>query len=245
MTAPDTFQDSPQDSPAPSARARRDLRPLGFEAGLALLLAAGCALLGLLMGVLWHWLAPKVPMHADSSAVYLNDPEGEQAIGADGTFALLGAGFGLASAVIAYLLTRRRSGGVGVAVGLAGGGLLGGYLAWGGGQSEKAYQAAVLKLAKTVPSGHTFHGPLQLTTKAVLLIWPMAALLVLLALIGIFTTRPTTPQVVWPTAETGPEPSLPPTPGGPEGPLPPSPPQLQKPTQTPTGTPRPDGPERG
>ncbi|MFC1416861.1 hypothetical protein [Streptacidiphilus cavernicola] len=253
MTAPDTFQDSPQDSPALAARARRDLRPLGHEAGLALLLIAGSALLGLLMGVCWHWLAPKVPMHADSSAVYLNDPEGEQAIGADGTFALLGAGFGLVSALVAYLLTRRRQGGVGVAVGLAGGGLLGSYLAWGGGQSAKAYQNAVLKLAKSVPTGHTFHGPLQLTTKAVVLIWPMAALLLLLALVGLFTPRPAAPQPVWP------EPVDPFAPAPPQDPFQkpsqdprqapvqdprPTPGQEPQEPRTPLQTPRQDGPER-
>ena len=119
----------PEDHPPVPDVVGKAPRSARTEALIAVLLLAGSALLGVLAGFLWHWLAPKVPLYADSSAVYLKDPEGEQAIGADGTFALLGAGFGLVSAVIAYLLTRRRSGGVGVAVGLAGGGLLGGYLA--------------------------------------------------------------------------------------------------------------------
>jgi hypothetical protein len=201
VTVPDTFQDSPRDSPAPTDREPRTLRVLGAEAALALLLIAVCALLGLLMGQFWHWLAPQVPMHADSSAVYLNDPEGEQAIGADGTFALIGVGFGLVTGAAAYLATRSRQGGVGVAVGLAVGGLLGGWIAWGGGQSAKAYQSAVLKLAKSFPTGHTFYGPLQLTTKAVLLIWPILALVALLALTGVFSPRPRPPA----PAENDPE----------------------------------------
>ena len=197
MTVPDTFQDSP----AQPDRAPRTLRSLGTDVGLALLIIGVCALLGLLMGQFWHWLAPKVPLHADTSAVYLNDPEGEQAIGADGTFALIGVGFGVVTGAAAYLGTRFRQGGVGVAVGLTGGGLLGAYLAWGGGQSAKAYQTAVLKLAKSVPTGHTFYGPLQLTTKAVLLIWPILALLTLLALTGVFSPRRAQPQLEWPAPQ--------------------------------------------
>ena len=199
MTVPDTFEDSPQDSPAPPSRRPAVLRALGTEAALALLLIAGCAVLGLLMGVFWHSLAPKVPMHADASAVYLNDPEGEQAIGADGTFGVIGACFGVVTGAAAYLVTRSRQGGVGAAVGLAVGGLLGGFIAWGGGQSAKAYQAAVLKLAKTVPTGHTFHGPLQLTTKAVLVIWPLFALLVLMVLTALFTPHPEPRPLPWDT----------------------------------------------
>lgn len=187
MTAPDdTFQGSTAPSD-PAPRTGRNLRPLGVEVGLFLLLLAGGALLGLLFGAMWHWLAPRVPMHSDSTAVYLDDPEGEQAIGADGTFALLGAGFGVVTGVVVYLATRARQGGVGVALGLAGGSLLGGYVAWGGGLSAKAYQAKVLAIAKSVPTGHTFHGPLELTTKAVLTVWPIAAVLVLILLTTLFT----------------------------------------------------------
>jgi hypothetical protein len=225
VTVPDTLQDSP----AQPDRAPRTLRSLGADVVVALLLIGACALLGLLMGQFWHLLAPRVPLHADSNAVYLNDPEGEQAIGADGTFALLGAAFGVVSGAAAYVGTRFRQGGVGVAVGLTAGGLLGAYVAWGGGQSAKAYQAAVLHLAKTVPTGHTFDGPLQLTTKAVLLIWPILALLTLLGLTAIFSPRRNQPQVEWPAPQ-------PPT-GTPSQATSPATPA---PSETPSQTPAPD-----
>ncbi|MFC1412372.1 hypothetical protein ACEZCY_07790 [Streptacidiphilus sp. N1-12] len=239
MTVPDTFQDFPAPPPEPEPKAKeRTLRGLGRELVLALLLLAGCALLGLLMGVLWHWLAPKVPLHADATAVYLNDPEGEQAIGADGTFGLLGAGFGLLTGAAAYLATRARQGGISVAVGLGAGGLLGAYLAWGGRQSAAAYQAGVLKVAKSVPTGHTFYGPLQLTTKAVVLIWPILALLTLIALTAAFSPRPTPPPVPWqgpwgPARNPAPDPTQNPAPDA-----------SQTPSPEPSQTPAQDGPER-
>jgi hypothetical protein len=222
VTLPDTFQDFPAPPDQAPARPARTLRALGGELLWAVLLIASGALLGLLMGQCWHWLAPKVPLHSDTTAVYLNDPEGEQAIGADGTFALLGAGFGLLSGALAYLVTRARQGGIAVAVGLAAGGLLGSYLGWGGPKSATSYQAAVLKLAKSVPTGHTFYGPLQLTTKAVVLIWPIVALIALMGLTALFTPRPKLPPPPW------------------QAPGPPA----ENPSQTPSETPAPDGPGR-
>ncbi len=56
----------------------------------------------------------------------LKETEGEGAVGADGTFALLAAAFGAVSATAVFLL--RREGGVSVVVGLALGGLLGSVL---------------------------------------------------------------------------------------------------------------------
>ena len=83
------------------------------------------ALAGVLLGLLWLWLAPRVPLVSDGKAVFLKDTEGEQAIGADGTFMLLALGVRRAvSAVVVFLLRRR--GGVPLVVGArASGGLLG------------------------------------------------------------------------------------------------------------------------
>nr|WP_236655317.1 ABC transporter permease [Streptacidiphilus carbonis] len=166
---------------------------------------AGSALLGVLMGFLWHWLAPKVPLYADSSAVYLKDPEGEQAIGADGTFAILGAGAGLVVGAVAYWLSRRRQGGITVALGLAAGGLLGAFVAmWLG--TALGPGGNVIATAKSVPAGQTFYGPLKLTAKGVLLTWPAFAMIALLALTALFTPKPQAPPVVWQTpAQDGPD----------------------------------------
>ena len=60
----------------------------------AAVIAVAVALGGVLLGVLWWWLAPHVPLVGDvvekNWVVYLKDTEGEQAIGVDGTFTLLG-----------------------------------------------------------------------------------------------------------------------------------------------------------
>lgn len=199
MTAPDDIIQGSTALPHPGRERAPLPRALGVELGLFLLLIAAGALLGLLFGAVWHWLAPQVPMHSDGTAIYLNDPEGEQAIGADGVFAVTGAVFGLVTGAAVYLATRARQGGVGVVLGLVGGALLGGCIAWGGGWSEKAYQAKVVGIAKSVPTGQTFHGPLELTTKLGLVAWPIAALLVLMVLTALFTPRPEPRPLPWDT----------------------------------------------
>jgi len=208
VTAPDTFQAS---STLP-ARVARDLRT---DVVISLVLVAASAVLGVLMGLLWHWLAPKVPLYADTTAIYLQDPEGEQAIGADGTFALIGMGAGLVLGALAYWRTRRREGGVAVPIGLTLGGLLGAYVAMKVGIALGP-SGDIIALAKSVPTGHTFDGPLKLTAYGVMLAWPFAALAALLALTAVFTPKPTEPP-------TQPATELPaewrtPAPDGPETP---------------------------
>lgn len=73
----------------------------------AAVVTVAMVLAGVLLGVLWWWLAPHVPLIADDSAVYLKDTEGEQAIGVDGTFTLLALAFGAVSAVVVFLVRRR------------------------------------------------------------------------------------------------------------------------------------------
>lgn len=198
-------QDVPPEHPLVPAVAEKAPRGVRTEALIAVLLLAGSALLGVLAGLLWHWLAPKVPLYADSSAVYLKDPEGEQAVGADGTFALIGAGAGLVAAAVAYWRTRRRQGGVTVALGLVAGGLLGGYIAMKLG-TALGPGGNVIATAKSVPTGSTFYGPLKLTAKGVLLTWPAAAMVVLIGLTALFTPKPQAPPTVWQTpAQDGPD----------------------------------------
>jgi len=204
VTAPD----------APDARAASDAAPLGpdappppaarapFELRANLVITAALlafsAVLGVLMGAVWHWLAPRVPLYADTSAVYLRDPEGEQAIGADGTFALIGLGFGLVTGALAYWRTRARTGGVGVAVGVALGGLLGAYVAKQVG-AALGPRTAVVALAKSVPTGHTFYGPLKLSAYGVMASWPIAALVALMGLTALFTPKPEHVTLDWST----------------------------------------------
>lgn len=152
------------------------------------------ALGGALLGVLWWWLAPSVPLVGDvvdkSWVVYFKDTEGEQAIGVDGTFTLLALAFGLVSAVAAFLWRRR--GGVPLVVALAVGAFLGSLLAWRVGV-WLGPSGDVIAQAKDAGRGVTFSAPLKLEAKGAWLAWPLAALVVHLGLTALFGPRDVDP----------------------------------------------------
>ncbi|MCC5478181.1 AAA family ATPase [Streptomyces sp. NPDC059680] len=165
----------------------------------AAVITVAMALAGVLLGLLWWWLAPHVPLVGDvadkSWVVYLKDSEGEQAVGVDGTFALLGLGFGLVGAVAVFLLRRR--GGVPVVVALGLGALLGSVVAWRLGM-WLGPTSDVLAHARQVGKGVTFSAPLKLGAKGALLAWPLGALLVHLGLTALFGPRD--PEMPYPQA---------------------------------------------
>ncbi|GAA0894930.1 MULTISPECIES: magnesium transporter [Streptomyces violaceusniger group] len=162
----------------------------------ASLVAIAVAVSGVLLGLLWLWLAPKVPLVSDGSAVYLKNSEGEDAVGADGMFTLLGLAFGAVSAIIVFLLFRH--GGIALVVGLAIGGVLASVIAWRLGV-WLGPTSDVVAHAKAAGKGVTFDGPLKLGAKGALLAWSVAAMVIHLALTGLFGPR-------------DPEPALPPAP---------------------------------
>jgi len=171
----------------------------------AAVITVAVALAGVLLGVLWWWLAPHVPLVADDSAVYLKDTEGEQAIGVDGTFTLLALAFGAVSAVAVFLVRRR--GGVPLVVALAVGGLLGSLLAWRIGVWLGPTQNVVAH-AKAVGKGVTFSAPLKLGAKGALLAWSLAGLVVHLGLTALFGPRDPDPYQQGPYAPTPPAPPV-------------------------------------
>ncbi|MEU0375408.1 ABC transporter permease, partial [Streptomyces sp. NPDC006283] len=57
-----------------AAELRRDLRD-------SALILVCVTLMGLALGFLWLWLAPRVPLISNNEAVFLKDTEGEEAIG--------------------------------------------------------------------------------------------------------------------------------------------------------------------
>lgn len=156
----------------------------------AAVITVAMALGGVLLGLLWTWLAPHVPLVGDESGknwiVYLKDTEGEQAIGVDGTFTLLAVAFGVVSAVVVFLLRRR--GGVPLVVALTVGGVLGSLLAWRLGV-WLGPEKDVLAHAKSVGKGVTFSAPLKVGAKGALLAWSVAAVLVHLGLTALFGPR--------------------------------------------------------
>ncbi|WP_371351981.1 ABC transporter permease [Streptomyces malaysiensis] len=162
----------------------------------ASLVAIAVAVSGVLLGLLWLWLAPKVPLVSDGSAVYLKNSEGEDAVGADGVFTLLGLAFGAVSAIVVFLLFRH--GGIALVVGLAIGGVLASVIAWRLGV-WLGPTSDVVAHAKAAGKGVTFDGPLKLGAKGALLAWSVAAMVIHLVLTGLFGPR-------------DPEPALPPAP---------------------------------
>ncbi|MER6996309.1 ABC transporter permease [Streptomyces sp. NPDC000410] len=163
---------------------------------------AAVALSGIALGLLWLWLAPRVPWVSTETALFADDAAGEQAAGADATFALLAVGFGVLSAAAVFWIRRR--GGVALVIGLALGGLLASALAWGVAVLIGPSEADVIAQARAADPGSTFEGPLELHSYAALLAWPVAAMLVHLALTALFGPRDPEPE--WPMP--GPQPPL-------------------------------------
>ncbi|KQX53389.1 MULTISPECIES: hypothetical protein [unclassified Streptomyces] len=150
------------------------------------------ALAGALLGVLWLNLAPRVLLVSDGRGVYLSNSEGEAAIGADGTFVLLALAFGAVAALVVFLL--RRKGGVPLVLGLALGGVLGSLLAWGLGTYFGPTDDVVAH-AKAVGPNIAFEAPLELNLAvAAMLAWPLAAMIVHLALTAAFGPRDPEPD---------------------------------------------------
>ncbi|MFH9721607.1 DUF2567 domain-containing protein [Streptomyces sp. NPDC017254] len=150
------------------------------------------ALAGALLGVLWLNLAPRVLLISDGKGVYLRNSEGETAIGADGTFVLLALAFGAVAALVVFLL--RRKGGVPLVLGLALGGVLGSLLAWGLG-TYFGPTSDVVAHAKAVGPNIAFEAPLELNLgAAAMLAWPLAAMIVHLALTAAFGPRDPEPE---------------------------------------------------
>jgi hypothetical protein len=165
--------------------------------------AVAVAVGGLVLGLLWWWLAPKVQLISDGQAVYVRDTEGEQAVGVDGTFTLLALGFGALSALVVFLVRRR--GGVPLVVALAVGGLLGSVLAWRLGVWLGPTQDVVAH-AEAVGKGVSFSAPLELGAKGALLAWPLAALLVHLGLTALFGPRDPDPYDLYQQKQLDPHP---------------------------------------
>ncbi|WP_395296570.1 hypothetical protein ACF9IK_26335 [Kitasatospora hibisci] len=155
-----------------------------------------CLVLGVAMAALWAWLAPKVPLVVDGNKILYGDPEGEQRAGADSMFVLIGLGMGVLTALGAFLATRRRGGGIAVAVGLAVGGLLASAGAWGLGRRLGPADDLVAE-AKRVGDGGHFNADIDLGAYGALLAWPMAAMVVLLALSAAFGKREEDPPPYW------------------------------------------------
>jgi hypothetical protein len=144
---------------------RADLRP-------ALVLLAGIAVAGVPAGLLWWWLAPRAEFHITADGpVAVGHPSPELLIADDGVLALILAGLGLISGVVAWRLRRRR--GIATLVALALGAAVAGVVAWRLGVllAPSPTRAEVTDVGGTVTTG------LSLGALAVLAVGPFTAVL--------------------------------------------------------------------
>ncbi|MDK0518964.1 ABC transporter permease [Streptomyces sp. ML-6] len=202
------------DGPHGSLLESGEKKDVGAELRRAAAVAALVTVSGVVLGLLWLWLAPRVPLISDETAVFLSNSEGEEAVGADGTFVLLALACGAVSGALVFFF--RRSGGIALVIGLALGGLLGSLLAWRLGVWLGPDQDVVAH-ARAVGKGVVFDAPLQLRAKGALLAWPLGAMAVHLALTAAFGPRDPEPWGMY-AGGAGPVPSGGPVPPG--GPVP-------------------------
>ncbi|MFG3408571.1 ABC transporter permease [Streptomyces sp. NPDC048142] len=214
----DPWQAPPSGSHFVSSSGAPDDPDTATELGQAAVVVLLVTLAGIALGLVWLWLAPRVPLVSDDTAVFLKNSEGEEAIGADGTFVLLAIGFGALSA--AAVFWRLRRGGILVVVGLALGSLLASLLAWRLGV-WLGPSSDVVARAREAGQGVTFDAPLELhAVLAAVLAWPFAAMGIHLLLTAAFGPRDVEPD--WPGyAEYygGPGQAPPAGPGAGQGPL--------------------------
>ena len=145
-------------------------------------LAAVLAVAGGPVGVLWRFLAPTVPViNAGAGRIVVNDPSPEEYIASDGWFAILGFGFGVVAAIVAWMVVRRYRGPwllASVVVGC----LAASVVAWQAGRliGLAAYQGWRGRSTQ----GATYEAPPDLHGYAVLLIPAFAAVILLTLLAG-------------------------------------------------------------
>ncbi|MFI7597755.1 hypothetical protein [Actinoplanes sp. NPDC049681] len=117
----------PEFSPWEPPRSQRSVRR---SVAVAALITVAMALAGGPLGLLWSWLAPSVPVvNAGQNGIVVSDPSPEEYIAADGWFTLIGFGFGLLAAIVAWLVLRRDRGPA-VLLGVTLGGLASSVTTW-------------------------------------------------------------------------------------------------------------------
>jgi hypothetical protein len=162
---------------------RPSRRPWRRTAVVAVLTAVVVLVLGGPLGLLWHWLAPSVPvLDAGPSGIVVNDPSPEEYIAADGLYTMLGLAFGLVVAVVAWMVLRKDRGPfllLGVVVGTFGAGyLIGPWI--GGSVGRGSYH----HWQQTAIQGATYEAPPQVHSVGPRLVAAFAAAIVLTLLAG-------------------------------------------------------------
>ncbi len=140
---------------------------------------------GIVVGIIWAALAPRLRGIKTADGVSLVDPESKAYVGQDAYFLIISAVVGLVCGIVVWWLVRGRDAASAVALTL--GGLAGAYLAW---RVGRALGPSDLQAwARTAPLGATRALPVDLRATAVLMAWPLMAVLAHLGLV-LATDRP-------------------------------------------------------
>jgi hypothetical protein len=149
--------------PTPAPGETGEWPPRRYRLGVVLAavgLVAVVTAFGLVVGFLWSELAPRLPLVMVEGGIAYAHPEPEEAIGADGWFAILGLAAGAVLAVLAWFVLRRIRGPVilgALVVGSIAGALLG-WWAW----RDPITLAEFAQTQNNLPVGAAVPGPLDL-----------------------------------------------------------------------------------
>ncbi|WP_240197596.1 hypothetical protein [Nonomuraea lactucae] len=135
------------------------------------------AALAVLAGLVWSWVAPRAPYQVTGQGRVLADPSTQALIAADGWFAVITGGLGLACGALGWFLGRRQP--LAVLLGLGAGGVLAAFVTFWVGSASTLGVVTVEAAAR--PGATIVPGSLVLTAQGVLVSWALCAV----ALFGI------------------------------------------------------------
>jgi hypothetical protein len=196
MTSPWQFDQPPAATPSSGPPASSWWQAARGDVIAGAIVLAVCLAVGAAAGAVWYAVAPGIPKIIVDHVEYLRpNAQSESEIARDGWFAVIGVVVGLALAGLAFWKGRRH--GIGVAVGLGAGGLLGSYLAYkvGAALGPDTFGSELLERDGRIE----FEEPLRIQAMGVIYLWPMASLILFLCLNAGFGPRdPGRKQAVWP-----------------------------------------------
>jgi hypothetical protein len=179
VASPDVSYGAPYGWAEPAAPPRR---PWGRTLTVTGLTVVALAVAGGPLGLLWRAVAPAVPVvNAGEGRILIQSPAPEEYVAADGWFALLGFGFGLLAAIVAWMALRRDRGPF-LVVGVTLGSLAAALVAWQAGRLVG--RAAWAEWRETSAAGATYQAPPDLHAFGTLLVPAFAAVIVLTLLAG-------------------------------------------------------------
>lgn len=161
---------------AAGRRARGRVRVGRTELRTAAVLVVGLAVLGLVVGLVWAEVAPRVMFTVVRKGLATeNNAESESLFAADGWFALIGAGVGLVTGVLAW--SRRAARGPFLVLAVLVASFACAVVAWRFGVWIGRHPTAGQRRQDFAVVGHTLRSPLTLRAKGALFFQPFAAVL--------------------------------------------------------------------